>query len=455
MDQETLWSQIKTWTNGKANISITMYQLTTIVIVLSILAQHSVRGNCSRSVSYSRDESGADKDNVQQLGDDISKIDKITKVVMRTGNFGPACPPFGCNHVIRQMEVTYRMTDGTPRVLRFGKNIDIRDVVTVNVPENEAITSVKIKSGVYLDDVTICLSGGSCKRAGGGGAATKTFSKSRSVIKAFFYKSGEVVDRLGVHYETNKIIRLESKDPNYSPTKEVTLDDVFAPENLYINDNSDGTSAQTVIFKTSTEVTTSETTTVSTTFGGSVSLSLTASAGVDLKVFSAGIETTYEAGASWSTTNEEARSFSETKKRGLDVPLMALPGSIEQVETYYTQASYEYSWTAPVTCYYSYAPGTAVSGDDITGTTQGVYGIPTIRTQFSTVQEAPVAAPVAAPVTAPATTPSGDSPTAILVDAPADTVTDSSLANSSAPWQDPIRGYLVFAVVFFGTSLLI
>lgn len=271
-------------------------------------------------------------------------------------------------------------------------------MVVLNVPEDQAVTKVEIRSGDYLDRVKICLSNGTCKEAGGSDGVKKTFEKNRSVIKAFFYKAGEVVDRLGVHYETDKIIRLESKDPSYTPTNEVVLDDVYNPDNLLINDNSGGSSAQRLTFTTATEITTTETTTVSTTFGTSVGLSLTASAGINLGLASAGVESTFSAGASWSTTNEKALSFSETTTKELAVSLVALPGFIEQAETYYTQAQYEYSWTAPLTCYYSFAPGTAVTGDHIAGITKGTHGIPTIQLQFTTVQEPSTSTPSLRPV---------------------------------------------------------
>ena len=68
--------------------------------------------------------------------------------------------------------------------------------------------------------------------------------------------------------------------------------------------------------------------------------------------------------------------------------LEAEAGAIEQAETFYNQAQYSYTWTAPLVCYFSFDPSTAVQDGEINGTTTGFSGIPTIRLEFTTVQPA-------------------------------------------------------------------
>ena len=219
-----------------------------------------------------------------------------------------------------------------------------------------------------------------------------TYTRSDSVIHAFRGTSGSVVDALGCVYQANKLHSVELYG-------DVEFKEVFVPQNvenipgsgknsIRVIDNLKSGAEQPYTEGLETKVFESEETTV-TTFEA-YDLSVSVSAGVDLKVFSAG--TTFEAGSSWGTETIKKNTYQKEHTLSYTLPIVVPPFTKTTVTMFFDEVRYESTWTAPLRCAFRQAPNDKLNGASFEGLTVGER--PLARTTITLVEErAPTPSP--------------------------------------------------------------
>ena len=254
-------------------------------------------------------------------------------------------------------------------------------------------------------------------------ASSGTFSQSLVLSLQFKWKAGDVVDRLGVYYETDRVLkRIASPPITIQPVDDGVVPS--QPQKVYEHTNN-GSTAITHTFELALEVTKKDSVTLSTESTGSVDL--TFSAGIDIKGIHAGREFSigYSVTDSISKTSEIEETETITDTREYDI----LPGTTAILYFSIDQVEYSYSFTGPVKCVYTFDPHTEEDGGgNIGGRIDGSLGF----TETQTVRIEEVGPPTKSP-TSP--------------DAPGGTSSNSRLNDNSQSTRRNTSGLAIVLVI--------
>jgi len=367
----------------------------------------------------------------------ISNVDKIIKVEVYAGNYFT-------NYVVTQLCTTYlRRTGGTMEPVCNGNGGSL--VGTVDVPEGHYISKADLLTGKHIDYISFTLTNGETSEKFGGKTDISpnfVLQKSDSAILSFFGKSGAVMDRIYAVYETNRLLNVRQPELNYeqmSPPKytdNLRFDDPNAIE-IVINDSSIAQSSEIEI---SSSATSSETFTLTKSQEFSVGIETSFAPGKIISAVSADVMTTVSIGSSFSTSYEASNTVEESTAVSRSATVVAPPSSTVTAELFYSTIEYEYNFTAPVLCSFSFDPDTEFDGEPFEGTVKGKSPLNIGYVRFTEDEQLPV---TSAPVTsAPVDAPIG--PMGMLTSAPVTTVpatsapVDAPIASTPQPNPAPV-----------------
>jgi hypothetical protein len=206
---------------------------------------------------------GTGGDAFDDLSDSGTLLGKIASITVRSGS------------LVDSITVQYGDKPGKARGGSGGRED------TFNLDDNEWLTELRGRSGSELDQVQFVLSSGRISPVyGGNGGQAFTERRYNSVIKAFFGRSGSLVDQLGVYFEDAKPVAIDITAINYDLSRfDIMAMPPLAMEKVFLDNRTSTpqqvTQAVTVKVTDSTTTSITETHEVSTSFTVEVNAEIT------------------------------------------------------------------------------------------------------------------------------------------------------------------------------------
>lgn len=375
--------------------------LTTVVCLLiattTYLPQRASAG-CSHLPSVSVSPIDGDVtsfDDADQVGG-LHLIDKITQIDVYSIDAL-------FRNVISKVVITYLRTDGETVILSHGKGGNLAGQVTFD--EGQYLSAIEMLVDQYVQHVNICRTDGICFGPFGYNldtAPNRILYKQRSVIKALLGQSGNVVDKIRVYYETDKMYKAEIGEVVYQNITVPTIisDLSFESPKAKVTVDNLGSSVEqssTVAFEET--VSTYETTIVTKTKQLFGAVSLAAEPGFLVQLGVGDLSASFTVGASFSVTLAESNTKEMKTAITREYTVVAPPFSVVTGQVYWRQIKYAYDWNAPVQCHFTFEPQTAFRGGTIEGNMYGTQAFPHSYVKFT--QAFTTTPPLTAPTTAP------------------------------------------------------
>ena len=375
--------------------------LTTVVGLLiaatTYLPQRALAG-CSHlpSVSVSPPDGDVTSfDDADQVGG-LHMIDKITQIEVYSVDAL-------FRNVISKVVITYLRTDGEKVILSHGNGGDLAGQVTFD--EGQYLSAIEMFVDQYVQHVNICRTDGICFGPFGFNedtAPNRILFKQRSVIKALLGQSGNVVDKIRVYYETDKMYKAEIGEVIYQNITVPTIisDLSFQSPKAKVTVDNLGSSVEqssTVVFEET--VSTYETTIVTKTKQLFGAVSLATGPGFLVQLGVADLSATFTVGASFSTSLSESNTKEMKSTITREYTVVAPPFAVVTGQVYWRQIKYAYNWNAPVQCHFTFEPQTAFRGGMIEGNMFGTQAFPHSYVKFT--QAFTTTPPMTAPTIAP------------------------------------------------------
>jgi hypothetical protein len=333
----------------------------------------------------------------------LDEMDKILQIEVFAND--------GLLQFISQIQTTYLRTDGQTAVISNGDEGTL--VGKVEFDPGQYLTQVELSAGLFVEHIRFCRTDGSCLGPFGfqtEKAPNRILFKQRSVIKAFIGKAGNLLDRLGVYYETDKIYKTELGKITYHniTTPAIVSDLAFeSPKAKVTVDNQGSSVAQSTTVSFTETVYTSETTVVTKAMQIFGSISLVITPGLLYEATVADVSASFTLGTSFSSELSESNTREFQTAISSEYNVNAPPYSLVTGQAYWRQIKYSYHWEAPVQCFFNFDPNNAVSGGTIEGDLYGSQAFPQSYVKFSQTattvppQKPEVVPPVLPPVSPP------------------------------------------------------
>ena len=374
--------------------------LSTVVCLLISTTHlpHRALAGCSHlpSVSVSPEDGDVTSfDDADQVGG-LHLIDKITQIdVYRIDAL--------FRNVISKIGITYLRTDGEKVIISHGKGGDLAGQVTFD--EGQYLSAIEMFVDQYVQHLKVCRTDGICFGPFGfnqDAAPNRILYKQRSVIKALLGQSGNVVDKIRVYYETDKMYKAEIGEVVY---QNITIPTIISdlsfesPKAKVTVDNLGSSIEQSSTVAFEETVSTYETTIVTKTKQLFGAVSLTTEPGFLVQLGVADLSASFTVGASFSSTLSESNTMEMKTAITREYTVVAPPFSIVTGQVYWRQIKYAYDWNAPVQCRFTFEPQTAFRGGTIEGNMFGTQAFPHSYVKFT--QAFTPTTPLSSPPTAP------------------------------------------------------
>jgi hypothetical protein len=335
----------------------------------------SVCAGCSHrpTIIVSPSDGSQNFDDADRIGgfDEIDKIVKI-EVYVVDALF---------RNAISKIDTTYLRTDGQTTVQSHGNGGRIAG--TVEFDNGQYLSKIELLVGVYVEHIRLCRTDGVCFGPYGfheNVTPNRILYKQRCVIKALLGKSGDVVDRIRVYYESDKIYNAELGEIVYETiTPPTVISDVsfLSPEAVAVVDNFGSSverSSLSVMFAET--VSTYETTVITKSKQLYSTISFTKRPDFLVQLEIDDVSTTFTMGTSFSPTLSEWNTKVLRTLFTRNYTVTAPPFSLVTGEVYYRQIKYAYDWTTTIQCYYTFDPDNIVSGGTLEGHMYGTQAFP-------------------------------------------------------------------------------
>ncbi len=232
---------------------------------------------------------------------------------------------------------------------------------TFNLGQDEWVTEVHGRSGEYLDQVQFFTSLGNASAIFGGNGGTAFVEKrEKSVVKAFFGRSGEYVDQLGIYFDEAKPTAIEILSMTYdlNAFSMLTMPPVAVLTTFLENTT---TSAQQILQSVAVQVSDTHSTSVTETQSTNVSFTVA----VDFLVAKSSLTVGYTQGEQTMTET------SETKTRTFTVDFSAMVSAKSKIKAtcVANQSNFDVPWTARARVSYQDRPAETMT---LHGTLSGV-----------------------------------------------------------------------------------
>ena len=377
-------------------IAICLFLATTTYLPLRVHA------GCSHlpSVSVSPPDGDITSfDDADQVGG-LHQIDKITQVdVYRVDAL--------FRNVVSKIVITYLRTDGESVILSHGKGGNLAGQVTFD--EGQYLSAIEMFVDQYVQHMRLCRTDGICFGPFGyntDAAPNRILYKQRSVIKALLGRSGNVVDKVRVYYETDRMYKAEIGEVVY---QNITIPTIISdlsfesPKAKVTVDNLGSSVDQSSTVSFEETVSTYETTIVTKTKQLFGTVSLTKEPGFLVQLGVADLSATFTVGASFSVTLSESNTKEINTAITREYTVVAPPFAVVTGQVYWRQIKYAYDWNAPVQCYFTFEPQTAFRGGTIEGNMYGTQAFPHSYVKFTQTftTTPPLPVPMSSPMTPP------------------------------------------------------
>eukprot|EP00538_Stauroneis_constricta_P004871 CAMPEP_0119570904 /NCGR_PEP_ID=MMETSP1352-20130426/43850_1 /TAXON_ID=265584 /ORGANISM="Stauroneis constricta, Strain CCMP1120" /LENGTH=462 /DNA_ID=CAMNT_0007620581 /DNA_START=511 /DNA_END=1899 /DNA_ORIENTATION=- len=332
-----------------------------IAFILSLLAMHShvvvasPQDRCDLAVSLYRGDIrppgyAVTFDDATELG--LENIHKIVRIQLKFRKYQGFV-------ILSEMSVWYLLQrTGLVTMVQHGAGGSVG--LDLTLKDDEFITRMEVHTGKYIDNVMICLNTGACThRAGSQNQQNRYVFDDRSsggVIGAFYGRTGDIVDSIGVHYYRNKLVALNVHAMEYNAAHDPlvkTRQLMGRPSAIMVLDNTGGERDQTTSMSFEETLETFEVATNSKTVQTNITIGVYAKVSV---LFGVGIGTAgfeFEFGRSVTDSFTETKSKRYTYTMTQDFPLVAAPGTRVTAIAYIDKIEYKYTWDAEVSCLYA------------------------------------------------------------------------------------------------------